>query len=349
VNGPAARRSGIPLTVLVPVLAALAALWLLRTALAPFFVAMVGAYLMEPLTSWLARRMPRWLAAVLALFGFLLAMALFLWALVPPFVTQVERLVGSIPGWRQAVIDRWLPWLQAHPVLLAKLRQAGEGLNPMAFLEGLRIAGIGLLGWILELTTLILVPLIAYYLLVEGPEMTRDLDSLVPQRHREQVRAVVQEINNRMGGYVRGQLGVTLVMALLQGLGFWLVGVPYAWLLGLLAGVSNLVPYSPYITALPLALLFSALGGAGLVHLLVVVLVFEGVQKIEGFYLTPVWVGKASGLHPLEVLLAIFCFGFTFGLVGLIFAVPLMIVAKSLFKVLIANYKASPWFTGADA
>ena len=116
--------------------------------------------------------------------------------------------------------------------------------------------------------------------------------------------------------------------------------------LSLLAGVSNVIPYSPYITALPLALLFSALDGAGPAHLLVLVLVFEGVQKVEGFYLTPVWVGKASGLHPLEVLLAIFCFGFTFGLVGLIFAVPLMIVAKALFRVLVASYKSTPWFTG---
>lgn len=340
------RRSGIPLAILVPALAAVAALWLLRTALAPFLVAMIIAYLMEPFTTRLARWMPRGLAAVLATLGFLLALGLLAWAMVPPFVGQVERLMASIPAWRESAVHRWLPWLQAHPALLAKLRQAGDGLDPMTVVEGVRVAGMGLLGWFLELTTLILVPLIAYYLLVEGPAITRDLDGLVPERYRERARALVNEINGRMGGYIRGQLGVTLVMAVLQGLGMWLVGVPYAWLLGLLAGVSNLVPYSPYITALPLAILFSALNGAGMVHLLVLVVVFECVQKVEGFYLTPVWVGRASGLHPLEVLLAIFCFGFTFGLVGLIFAVPLMIVAKSLLKLLLENYKASPWFTG---
>jgi predicted PurR-regulated permease PerM len=99
------------------------------------------------------------------------------------------------------------------------------------------------------------------------------------------------------------------------------------------------------VTALPLALLFSALGGSGWGHLLLVILVFELVQKAEAFYLTPVWVGRASGLHPLEVLLAIFCFGYAFGLLGLIFAVPLMIVAKALSRALIANYKTQPWFT----
>jgi len=114
-----------------------------------------------------------------------------------------------------------------------------------------------------------------------------------------------------------------------------------------MAGIANVVPYSPYLTALPLALLFSALNGAGPGHLLLILVVFELVQKCEAFYFTPVWVGRASGLHPLEVLLAIFCFGFAFGIVGLIFAVPMMIVAKALFRTLIENYKSQSWFTEA--
>jgi len=193
--------------------------------------------------------------------------------------------------------------------------------------------------------TLVLVPLIVYYLLVEGPRLTRGVDELIPERHKEKVNALGAEINRRLGGYIRGQLSVAVVMSLLQGLGFQLLGVPYPWVLGLLAGVANAVPYSPYVTALPLALLFSALDGAGWGHLLLVILVFELVQKAEAFYFTPVWVGRASGLHPLEVLLAMFCFGYVFGVFGLIFAVPLMIVAKTLSRALVAHYKAQPWFT----
>jgi predicted PurR-regulated permease PerM len=141
-------------------------------------------------------------------------------------------------------------------------------------------------------------------------------------------------------------MSVAVVMSFLQGLGFQFLGVPYPWVLGLLAGVTNVVPYSPYVTALPLALLFSALEGAGWGHLLLVILVFELVQKAEAFYFTPVWVGRASGLHPLEVLLAMFAFGYAFGILGLIFAVPLMIVAKTLSRALVAYYKTQPWFNG---
>jgi len=333
----------------MPVLAALGALvalWFFRTALAPFFLAMVLAYLMEPAASRLARRMPRGAAALLAILGFTLVVALFLWALVPPVVAQAERLAASIPELREKAFVRWQPWFQAHPEVLARVRRALDSLDPLSFLQGLRLAGAGLLGWFLNLMTLVLVPLIVYYLLVEGPSLARGLDSLIPVRFKDKADALAGEINRRLGGYIRGQLAVALVMSFLQGLGLQLMGVPYAWVLGLLAGFANIVPYTPYVTALPLALLFSALAGAGWGHLLLLVLVFELVQKAEAFYLTPVWVGRASGLHPLEVLLAVFCFGYAFGIVGLIFAVPLMIVLKALFRALLAKYRTHPWYTG---
>ncbi len=349
-SAPRACRSGwigVPWSILLPALAALAALWFLRTALVPFFIAIVVAYLLEPLAARFSRRMPRSWAALCALLVFILVMGLLVWVLVPPFVAQVERLNDSLPVLRERAITRWTPWLQAHPAVQAKLRRAMEGVDPMAFLQGLKTAGAGLMGWVLEGLTLIMVPLIIYYLIVEGPGLSQGLDDLVPSRYRESVRAAAREVHRRLGGYIRGQLAVVLVMAFLQGLAMQFLRIPYPWVLGLLAGLANVVPYSSYVSALPLALLFSLLEGAGGGHLLVIILVFVVVQKAEAFYFTPVWVGRASGLHPLEVLLGLFCFGFAFGVVGLIFAVPLMIIVKTLSRMLIARYKAHPWYLGA--
>jgi predicted PurR-regulated permease PerM len=216
----------------------------------------------------------------------------------------------------------------------------------MQLLRGVQTAGFGLMGWVLEGMTLILVPLIVYYLLVEGPNLGHGLEGLIPARHRDQARGLAGEIHQRLGGYIRGQLAVMLVMSFLQGLAFQFLRVPYPWVLGLLAGLATAVPYSPYVTALPLALLFSVLSGAGAGHLLLTGLVFLGVQKFEAFYFTPVWVGRASGLHPLEVLLGLFVFGYAFGIVGLIFAVPLMIMLKTVSRFLLARYKSHPWYLG---
>jgi predicted PurR-regulated permease PerM len=342
VSGPGRLR--IPLGFLLPGLGALVALWFLRSALAPFFLAMVLAYLLEPAARRLSHRLGREWSAVLVILGFIVLLGLLLWAFVPPLVAQVERLINNLPAMRNRAGLRWGPWLQAHPIVQTKLAHGLESLDPMAFIKGLGIAGAGILTGFLQLMTLILVPLIVYYLLVEGHQLRLGIVALVPPRHLERVKALTAEMNLRLGGYIRGQLAVALVMSLLQGLAFQVMGVPYAWLLGLLAGFSNVVPYSPYLTALPPALLFAGLEGATGGHLLATALVFTVVQKSETVYFTPVWVGRASGLHPLEVLLAILCFGFAFGLVGLIFAVPLMIVSKVLGRALIAHYREHPWY-----
>jgi predicted PurR-regulated permease PerM len=283
---------------------------------------------------------------VLVILGAILLGVLLVRAVVPVLWNQATRLVESLPAVRGYAETRLLPWLKAHPHVQERVHHALESVDPMAILKEIGVAGVNVLGWLLDLIELILVPLILYYLLVEGPVLHQAVGDLVPPRHRAWAKGLTDELNRRLGGYIRGQLAVSVVMTLLQGLGFRIVGVPYPWLLGLVAGFSNVVPYSPYVTALLPAILFSALGGAGGYHLLTVGVVFTLIQKLETFHFTPVWVGRASGLHPLEVLLAILCFGYAFGIPGLIFAVPLMILLKVAASAAVARYKAHPWFTG---
>ena len=337
-------RGRIPLRFALLLAALALAAWLLRRALAPFFLAMVLAYLLVPVVDRLARPLGRRWSVATVLAGFVTLM-LGLVALLAPWVAgQVQALFTSVPRWKAALDARLLPWLQAHPDWHVRLNHAFDSVNPLAVLEGLRATGGGLLGCFLDLLALILVPLILYYLLLEGPDLVRQARELVPPRHRERLDRMAGAVHQRLGGYIRGQLAVALVMALLQSLGFTVLGVPYAWVLGLVAGVSNVVPYSPYLTALPPALLLAYLDGGRGAHLALVGLVFILIQKAEGFYFTPVWVGRASQLHPLEVLIALTAFGFWFGVLGLIFAVPLAVVLKVLVEELLRDYRAHPWF-----
>lgn len=324
----------------------LLALWLLRNALAPFFISIVFAYLLAPLVDRLARRTSRGTAVMIVMLSAVILLLLALWFLLPILQAQIDRIRDSWPQWRAALDARLAPWLQAHPEVAMRLRQAVEGIDFMAVLRGIGGASLGVLGWFLAGLSLLLVPLIVYYLLLEGPHLIRWVDGLLPARHRERTRTVALAIHRRLGGYIRGQLGVALVMSLFQGLGFALLAVPYAWLLGVVAGFSNLVPYSPYVTALPPAILLAAIEGAGPGRMLLIPLLFTTIQKAETLYFTPVWVGRATRLHPLEVLLAILAFGHAFGIVGLIFAVPLMITLKVVGEEALAEYRKHPWFTG---
>jgi predicted PurR-regulated permease PerM len=319
-------------------------LWLLRKALAPFFLAMVLAYLLAPAVTILSRWMKRGLAVVLVVLGSVAGFVLAIRLAIPHFLEQMSRLADSFPAWKAAMDAKWNPWLQAHPWVREKLQHGLESLDSMTLVKSVWGAGADLVAGFLQAMTFLLVPVMVYYLLVEGPHLLNSVDDLIPPRFRARIRLIVRTIHQRLGGYIRGQISVALVMALLQSIAFQIVGVPYAWLLGLIAGVSNVVPYSPYLTALAPALVVAGLGGATWPDLLIIAVVFTAVQKAEALYFTPVWIGRASKLHPLEVLVAILCFGFAFGLLGLVFAVPMMIILKVILGTLIEDYKNHPWF-----
>ena len=340
-GGPKLR---IPLVILGALLLIALCLWILRVALAPFFAAVVFTYLIMPAHRFLKKRLGQGLSALTVIFIGLLAGALALWGIIALFEEQIRRLAASLPQLKVALETRLVPWLQGYPWIIQKIQSALENFDVVVFLRGVSGAGMGVAGWALQALSLALVPLIAYYMLIDGPRWLESMESLIPPRFRSEALCVMEEINKRLGGFIRGELLVIISMSLLQGLAFAILDVPYAWLLGLIAGVSNIVPYSPYVTAMPIAILLAAFEGAGWGKIAVIALTFFMVQKAEGFYFTPVWVGRASRLHPLEVLLALLCFGFAFGLLGLIFAVPLMIVFKVIGKKLIEMYRAHPWF-----
>lgn len=336
---------GLPLRFTAIFIGLIAALWLLRQALMPFFVAMVLAYLLGPVVERLASRVRRGLAVAFVLVAALALITAVLALVLPFFQDQLVRLFGSLPHWQELLMKKMDPIARSNPGIAEKVRAALDSLDVGAALKGLLQAGSGLMGFLLTGMSLILVPLILYHLLLDGPGMLGSLESLVPPRFKLRSRGLVAEIHSRIGGFIRGQLAVAFTMALLQSIALSILGVPYAWILGILAGIFNVIPYSPYLVGLLPALILEMLQGASGARLGAVAFTFAAVQAIEGLYLTPVWVGRASKLHPLEVLLALVAFGHWFGLLGLLFAVPLMVTVKVIFKVLLEDYRQHLWFT----
>ena len=335
----------LPLRFFLAGVGLLLALWFLRHALAPFFIAMVAAYLLDPVIDRLEKRLGRpWSVALVLLMAVGAVMGL-LWLFIPWFVGQAQRFAANLPAWQAAAVKHMGPWLDGHPWAAVKLKAALAGLEPADLLTGLRRTGGGVLGFVLGILQLILVPLILTFLLMEGRGLLAAAEGLVPPRLRPRARRMARLVHARLGGYIRGQLSVALLMAFLQSLELMVLRVPYATLIGLAAGAATFIPGATYLLAMPAALLLAYLDGTRGGGLLTIALTFIAVQQVENLYLTPVWVGRASRLHPLEVLLALVVFGTWFGLLGLIFAVPLMIVAKVAWEDLVKDYQASPWFT----
>jgi predicted PurR-regulated permease PerM len=169
----------------------------------------------------------------------------------------------------------------------------------------------------------------------------------VPVRQRDTVRQLAREIDAAIGGFLRGQFGVCLILGSYYALALMLVGLDFALLIGLIAGLITFVPYIGSMTGLMIAASVAiAQFWPDWKRIVVVVVIFLVGQFVEGNIVSPKLVGERVGLHPLWMIFAMFAFGYLFGFVGLLLAVPLAAAIAVLFRFGMRQYLASPLYTG---
>ena len=337
------------LVVLLTVLAALALAWvaaqlvrpILRTLLL-FALSGVLAFVLAAPVERLAARTRSRLAAIAAVYlvvGTALVGGLIL--LAGPFVGQASALLGDLP--------RYAGELEARsPELERALGQYGVQTNfgelkaraAVAVQEGGTEVLGHLVGTLAEVGGLLVDTLlglvISFYLLLDGPTMRRRVLALIPPAHRDKVLFLEEHAGRVLGGYLRGQLVMALTLGIAAGLGCWLLGLPYALVLGVLAGLFMLVPmFGPILSAIPAVLVALFLPFP---TVLWVVLFFFGIQQVESNILGPRITGHAVGLHPLGAMFALLAGLQLAGLLGALFAVP---VAGILWVLVGAAYRNS--------
>jgi len=339
-------------------LAGLLLLYLLRGALTPVLVALGIAYLLDPLVDRLeAWRVPR-SAGIAVLLAVGLVVAVLVGLLVLPAIVQdVAALLGALPEAVGALIDRLVPWLAAHGLVLpssgaetlASLQEHARQLAPTAV--GLGRSALGaLLGGTVSvfgaLAAVVIVPVLTFYLLRDFDIMVAAIVALVPTRERDAVVSTGREIDAVLSQFVRGQLMVMTILAALYALGYTLVGVRLAVPIGLCAGLLSFIPYVGGGLSLGLASLMVALHWQGGLQLVAVVGVYACVQMLEGFVITPRIVGDKLGLPAVFVLLALMVFGELFGFFGIMLALPAAAVIKVFATRAVVRYRGSALFTG---
>jgi predicted PurR-regulated permease PerM len=195
---------------------------------------------------------------------------------------------------------------------------------------------------------LLLVPFFIFYILAGFSHWRSSLEDLIPPRFRVPFSRLFDEVGRILASYVRSQLFIAAIMAVLYAVGFAVLRVP-AWAgLAALAGFLNVIPYVGTAFGFVLAAAFVLAQGGGLWKLVGLVGVFVAVQSAEGYYLTPRLLGSRLSLHPMAVFLALLIGGKLFGLLGVILAVPTLAVAKVFVAFAIELYKGSSFYGGAD-
>lgn len=328
--------------------------WLFQGILTPFILGMVIAYILNPLVSRLNDwKWPRWSAVLAILIIFLGFMALALALLLPVLLREGGQLLSDMPGWidrMQVAITHFASRFGYDitpdvSTIAGNLQgQAGQILTAGKSLAAILIAGGSNI--ISAVTFILLMPIVAFYMMVDWPRLVTQLDELLPRDERGRVRQLLQEIDRTLAGFIRGQLTVCLVLGLFYGVGLSMIGLHFGFVIGMAAGILSIMPYVGSGFGLIMSTSVAWLTTSDPKMVLAAFIVFIIGQFLEGNFLTPRLVGNNIGLHPLWVIFALMAGGSLMGFTGLLIAVPVAAVIGVMVRFAISEYKKSTYYAG---
>jgi len=333
-----------------------ALLWLLSPILLPFVLGMALAYLLDPLVNRLAARgLSRLVAALLILGVFVIALAILFLLVAPILANQFSAFIDNAPGYalrlQSLVSDPAHPWIKRFvgDNLIGTNKSVGDLMNQAIGYLTTLAASLWSSGRALVsiFSLLIITPVVAFYLICDWDRMVSSIDRLLPLRQRETVRRLLAEIDAAISAYVRGQTGVCLILGCYYAVGLTLAGLSFGVLIGVISGLISFIPYVGSLTALVLSLAIAlAQFFPDWTRITAVAGIVLFGQFLEGNVLAPKFVGESIGLHPVWLMFALFAFGYLFGFVGLLLAVPLAAATGVLVRFGLRRYLASPLYTG---
>jgi predicted PurR-regulated permease PerM len=275
------------------------------------------------------RRIPRPIGALAALVAAAGALAGVGALVVPAFVTQAQRFVDEVPAIVDALQRHWRELTGAAPGDLGeRLQRRLQAVldDPVGLLGSVASIGLGIAG---VLTAIVLIVMAAYYIAARPQPLVDGLLRLLPPARRDPARATLHRIRDAWIGWMQGVAADMLVTGVLLYLGLTLIGVDFAVVFAVLAGLLVVVPYLGALVSGLLPVLFALTESVG--HAALTLLVFVVVQQVEGQVIVPLVMARTVRLHPAVILVGVVVVGRLFGIVGLFVAVPIL----SLFVILV--------------
>ena len=330
-------------------------LWLLSEILLPFIAGLAIAYLLTPLTDRLQRMgLHRLAAALLIITVVVLAFVVVILLIAPILAGQLSSFIANIPGYvtklQTLLSDQSLPWVQ---------KLLGAGFSPDKSISELATQGVGWLSTFLKslwsggralvslFSLIVVTPVVAFYLIYDWHRMIATVDGWVPVHQRTTVRRLAREVDAAIAGFVRGQSAVCLILGSFYAVTLTLSGLNFGLLIGLISGLITFIPYVGSMTGLILAIgVAVAQFWPEYTSILIVLAIFLMGQFLEGNVLAPKLVGESVGLHPVWLIFALLAFGYLFGFVGLLVAVPLAATIGVLARFALRRYLESSLYTG---
>lgn len=314
-------------------------LWFSHTMsgiLSPFVISLFLAYLLHPLVSKVEKiGVPRWTSALFIILCAVAVLIILILVGLPHIVSQFEGILQAI----NVISSQFVEWvLRADYIsVLAKYGVSTEQLRHVLtttiaprvedILKGILQGTIGIVsglqGLVAGIVNIIIIPFLTFYMLKDFPLVRHRVKMLIPRNRRKSSVKFYHRVDDILGRYIRGTTIIAIFDAIVVSIGFWIIGISYPLVLGILSGMLFYVPYVGFITILAVSAFVASLS-MGVVTLPVIssVSFLCALHIIENYIITPRVIGSKIGLHPILVILSLFIFGSIFGFVGLLVAIP---------------------------
>ncbi|GAB4469532.1 MAG: AI-2E family transporter [Armatimonadaceae bacterium] len=328
-------------------------LWRVRTIVATVIMALILSCAAEPLVELMCRRRihrvrPHTQRAVATFAAYIILIAGFGWTvmqLISPFQVEFNKLMANLPEYQAQINSQLLQAKEWYATIPPELRALVDGQRerlgdfaPTAWIGDFLKKGAG---WVSHLAEIFLVPVLAFYFTLDGKTLRNQMLALVPRRHQRQTLAILSEGAAIMRAYIVSQFWLAVIAGVTTGVVLRLIGMEYAVILGLFAGITRAIPViGPFIGGLPLTLLAFVYGAQhGNPYLWIwVSLGFGTLHVFESKIIMPQFLGHALNLHAAVILIALLVGGEFFGLIGMFLAAPV----AALLRLLLMHYVILP-------
>ncbi len=307
-------------------------IYLVRSTVMILIISFLLAYILDPIASYFEYKgLSRTQAtlAVFAIFGFLLGVLFYF--IIPVIINQITN-VQSMLGDNSSVnsLEKFdLMLKERFPFLVNIPIDIPNELNKI--LIGFTDSALSLIMDLFSIiTTFIIIPFAVFFILKDGLKLKKGFIRLIPNKYFEMTLNIMHKTDQQLGGFLRGQFIDASIIGLLATVALWILGVDYFALIGVFAGLTNLIPYVGPLMGAIMAVTVVIIKGGSTTLIILVAVAFALIQLTDNILVQPLVVAKNVDLHPLSVLLVVIIGGQFFGILGMLLAVPAISIIKVL-------------------
>lgn len=308
----------ISTTTILKIIFAIFLVWFIyavREVVLLFFIVIVIVTALNPLVNRMSKYIPRILSLIILsviLLGSLVGVG---YLIIPPIVSQVSQLAINLPdliGRIGPLYQTWQASISNYQEILIKISSQLGGVS-----SGIYSTTLGFFSGIVAIFTILV---LSFYMLVEQNAIKHFIQQTIPLDHKEKILEVLHKIGDKMGGWLRGQFILMLVIGILDGIALLVLGVPYALTLAVWGGLTEVIPYvGPWLGLIPAAIIAFTISP---IKGLFVLIAYIVIQQLEAQFLAPKIMGKAVGLSPVIIILSLLIGAKLMGILGVIVAIP---------------------------